>query len=253
MSFQYWLSPFQISASVQQLLSDAGLQRLNWNQRAERRHEMSLILFNTPDQQIAHLGGANSSVAQSHAWNSELQSLMEEVMDCIKSCPEWCLVAAWQLERMSQTISLKDIFALDSDALTLQREHNGPYPDMSTVSALLIHHINQKSGGKLIELYVEMDQLAVKFGRTTDSHYIERLNKGIESSNALTEIRLIAEQKERAEFLLKNLHQTQQDYRNYYVDSQKIIQRYQDLLDESQSIAARYREQLTQQNNKNSK
>ena len=64
---------------------------------------------------------------------------------------------------------------------------------MSTVSALLIHHINQKSGGKLIELYVEMDQLAVKFGRTTDSHYIERLNKGIESSNALTEIRLIAE------------------------------------------------------------
>ena len=253
MTFQYWLSPFQISASVQQLLNDAGLQQLSWNQHAKSRYEKSLILFNTPEQLIAHLDGANSSIAQSHPWNSELQTLMAEVIDRLRSRPNWSLVAAWQLERMSQTVSLKDIFALDSDALTLQREHNGHYPDMSTVSALLIHHINQKSGGKLIELYVEMDELAVKFGRTTDSHYIERLNKGIESSNALTEIRLIAEQQQREEFLLKNLHQTQQDYRNYYVDSQKIIQRYQNLLDESQSIAARYREQLTQQNDKTSK
>ena len=252
MSFQYWLSPFQISASVQQLLSDAGLQRLNWNQRAERRHEMSLILFNTPDQQIAHLGGANSSVAQSHAWNSELQSLMEEVMDCIKSCPEWCLVAAWQLERMSQTISLKDIFALDSVSLTLQQEHHGSYPDIQTLSALLIHHINHESDGKLIELYTEMDQLSVKFGRTTDSQYNERLLKKIDSESALIEIRQIAKQKQTEEFLLNNLHQTQQDYRNYYVDSQKIIQRYQELLDESQSIAAKYRQQLTQQNDKSS-
>ena len=153
---------------------------------------------------------------------------------------------------MSQTVSLKDIFTLDSDALTLQREHNGPYPDMSTVSALLIHHINHESDGKLIELYTEMDQLAVKFGRTTDSHYNERLLKKINSESALIEIRQIAKQKQTEEFLLNNLHQTQQDYRNYYVDSQKIIQRYQELLDESQSIAAKYRQQLTQQNDKSS-
>ena len=116
----------------------------------------------------------------------------------------------------------------------------------------MIHHINHEDDGKLIEIYTEMDQLAVKFGRTTDSHYNERLLKKIDSESALIEIRQIAEQKQREEFLLNNLHQTQQAYRNYYVDSQKIIQRYQELLDESQSIAAKYRQQLTQQNDKSS-
>ena len=48
MTFQYWLSPFQISASVQQLLNDAGLQQLSWNQHAKSRHEKSLILLIRP-------------------------------------------------------------------------------------------------------------------------------------------------------------------------------------------------------------
>ena len=253
MAFRYWLSPFQISKSVHKLLSNAGLQQLNWSQHAKSRDEKSLILFNTPDQLIAHLGEANNSITQSEKLNSELQTLMVEVIDRVRSSPECCLVAAWQLERVSQTVSLKDVFALDFNALTLQRENNETYPAISTISALLVHHINQKSGGKLIELYIEMDQLAVKFGRTTDSLYNERLIKGIESPNALAEIKQIAAQKEREEFLLNNLYQTQENYRNYYVNSQKIIQRYQDLLDESQSIAARYREQLSQQNDKPSK
>ena len=66
MTFQYWLSPFQISASVQQLLCDAGLQQLSWNQHAKAGMKEP-DSFNTPEQLIAHLDGANSSIAQSHA------------------------------------------------------------------------------------------------------------------------------------------------------------------------------------------
>ena len=49
---------------------------------------------------------------------------------------------------------------------------------------------------------------------------------------------------QRETFLLNSLHQTQQEFRDYVLESKEIMNQYQLLLNESQATASKYRDDL---------
>ena len=87
MSFQYWLSPpdqcIRSAAAV-----DAGLQQLSWNQRKAGMKEPDS--FNTPEPDCPS-GWRKQLHCSKSRMGSQLQTLMAEVIDRLRSRPEWSL------------------------------------------------------------------------------------------------------------------------------------------------------------------
>lgn len=247
MPYKYWLSPFTIEPSFQSTLNNAGLVQQTWKQIDLLPANDILLLFNPPDLVLTQVDQRSNQELSNKHNVSHISNLYQTVLKQAqaRSIP---LIAAWQLQLTSQTIALRELFSLDPAHYSALRQDSIDWPSIEPIAALAVWQLDQEVNGNLTNMYIEIDQLAMKFGRPSDSRYSERLKENLSEQAVVRIIQDYKAIRQREALMLESLHKTQSDYRDYVLETQAIIKNYQQLLDESQHIAGHYRDEIVKMN-----
>ena len=240
MPYKHWLSPFSIEPSLKSTLDTAGLVQQSWQQIDLLPANEVLLLFNPPDLVFTQ-ADQWSNLELSHEHHiSHIANLYQAILKQAQS-RSIALMAAWQLQLASQTIALRELFSLNPEHYSALRQDSLDWPAIEPIAAVGVQQLDQQLNGELSNLYVEIDQLAIKFGRPSDSNYSERLCRDLNEKTIIGAIQSYRAMSEREDLMLKAMHKTQEDYRDYMLEAKAVIKNYQELLHESQLIAGQYR------------
>ena len=241
MEYKHWSSPFPIEASLHSALDDAGLEHHPWEIIGSINLNDLLIIFDPPDLVLTHY-----SNQETHSnWVDDNINQLSKSYDQIlsqASRPSTTLIAGWQLTRVLQTISLKELFSSNEDHLSSLQQDSIEWPNTETFAALGIDHLDRKINQDLSNLYIKVDAIAVRFGRQADTMYLQRLHSHLDEISVVKALQHSAATSRREALLIEGLHKIQNDYRDYVMESKEIIKNYQQLLLESQVLAGQYRD-----------
>ena len=244
MSVKYWGSPFPVESSLIEALHDAGIARQPWksidfiNQSGELT-----ILFDPPDLILSRRAAKTTTTNPNDLDLVDLSILYDEILTHANN-ESVNLIASWQLYAISQSLSLQDILSHHPGTSFSLNVTSIDYPEMNILSSLSAHYLNNQQNGKLFSLYYQVEELAIRFGRDVDRSYNSRLEKILDHHTIARTLREGFNNQQRESFLVNGLHQTQQEYRDYVLESKEILKQYQELLRESQCIASKYRDEL---------
>lgn len=247
MPYKHWLSPFSIQPSLKSTLDTSGLVQKSWQQIDVLPATEVLILFNPPDLVFTQADQWRNPQPSREHHISHIANLYRAILKQAES-RSIALMAAWQLQLASQTIALRELFSLNPDHYSTLRQDAIDWPAIEPIAAVGVQQLDQQLNGELSNLYVEIDQLAIKFGRLTDSRYSERLRRDLNEKTIIDAIHSYRAMSEREALMLKAMHKTQEDYRNYILEAKAIIKNYQELLNESQLMTGYYRNEVAKLN-----
>ncbi|MGB1416428.1 MAG: hypothetical protein ACPG6X_03000 [Synechococcus sp.] len=243
MTYKYWASPFPVDPSLQSSLNDAGMMEQSWQHIDSLPATEVLLLFNPPDLILTQFAPQIDPILSDESQISHLCNIYQRILNQAQaySTP---LAAAWQLQAFSQTITLAELFSLDSDHYPALRQDSVQWPSIDILAGLGVQQLDHHVDGQLTNLYVQLDQLAIKFGRQSDNNYSERINQELSEKAIVQAFQDIQSLRQRETFVIEGLHKTQREFRDYVLETKAIIKKYQELLHHSQVIAGHYRDDI---------
>ena len=243
MSLKYWGSPFPVVTSLSEALSDAGIEYQPWRIVHSIKPSELLILFDPPDLVLSLRANNNTTTNQCDLDLIELSILYCDILEHANH-QSIRVIAAWQLLTMSQSLSLREILINYSGDLSSLKLTSNHYPEVDIIPNLGAQYLDQKMNGSLFSLYCQVDGIATRFGRDSDTTYQDRLEQKLDHHAIARALKRTVNSQQRESFLLNGLHQTQQEFRDYVLESKEIMNQYQLLLNESQATASKYRDDL---------
>ena len=243
MSVKYWCSPFPVESSLSEALHDAGIARQPWKSIDAIKQSELTILFDPPDLVLSRRADKKTTTNPNDLDLVDLSILYGEILTHANN-GSVILIAAWQLHAISQSLSLQEILSHNPGTSSSLNQTSIDYPATNILSSLSAHYLNSQQNGKLFRLYCQVEEIAIRFGRDIDRSYNSRLEKNLDHHAIARTLREAFNNQQRESVLVNGLHQTQQEYRDYVLESNDILKQYQELLHESQCIASKYRDEL---------